>query len=87
MQSSRPREIRKFIEQQFAEIQPDVNRIDHETLLIRNGQYCGHRYQSDGLSAVWFLEENQIKLFDESGHLLRVVCPSDLVRATKNEAA
>jgi hypothetical protein len=86
MQPNRPREIRKFVQQQFAEISPDLDRIDQETLLIRNGQYCGHRYQNDRLTAVWFLEENQLKVYDEAGHVLRVVSPTVLV-ASRSDAA
>jgi hypothetical protein len=43
-----------------------------ETLLIRNGNYCGRRFESDGAHAVWFMEEDQIKLYSPEGLLLSV---------------
>lgn len=43
-----------------------------ETVLIRDGQYCGHRFSNEDLSAVWFSEENEIKVYDQQRKLLRV---------------
>lgn len=43
-----------------------------ETALIRDGLYCGHRFSAGNLSAVWFFEENEVKIFDEHRKLLRV---------------
>lgn len=42
-----------------------------ETLLIRDGYYCGRRFYCDGYQAVWFVEENQIKYFDAQGQLVK----------------
>jgi hypothetical protein len=42
-----------------------------ETLLIRDGFYCGRRFYCDGFQAVWFLEERQIKYFNDEGQLVR----------------
>ena len=44
-----------------------------ETVLIRDGHYCGRRFEMDGNSAVWFIEENQIKCFSQDGSLHTVV--------------
>ena len=75
MNSGRPRQIRQLVQSQFAELRPDCQQIEQETLLIRDGQYCGHRYQGGGLTAVWFLEENQLKFYDTDGGVLQVVKP------------
>jgi len=40
-----------------------------ETILIRNGCYCGRRFEHGGLSAVWFIEEGEIKVFGQEGQL------------------
>ena len=42
-----------------------------ETLLIRDGYYCGRRFYCDGYQAVWFIEEAQIKYFDTEGQLVK----------------
>ena len=44
-----------------------------ESVLIRDGHYCGRRFECDGNSAVWFIEENQIKCFTQEGALHSVV--------------
>jgi hypothetical protein len=40
-----------------------------ETTLVRNGLYCGRRFQLMGFSLIWFQEEGQIKLFGPHGGL------------------
>jgi hypothetical protein len=87
MKSNRPREIRHLVQQQFALFSPTAGPIRHETLLIRDGQYCGHRYQTDGLSAVWFLEEDQVKVYHEDGHVLGVFRPSQAIGHQHPDAA
>jgi hypothetical protein len=42
----------------------------HETILIRNGLYCGRKFQAEGYEVVWFIEEDEIKLFDPCSNLL-----------------
>ncbi len=87
MPTNRPRDIRVLVEQQFAEIRPGSNGIEHEALLIRDGIYCGHRYQKSDLTAVWFFEENQIKVYGAEGGVLRVICPSQHAPNQHPEAA
>lgn len=43
-----------------------------ETVLIRDGYYCGHRFSNDQFNAVWFFEENEIKVYDSNRKLIRV---------------
>ena len=73
MQPSRPRDIRQLVQQQFATIASDAPAIDQETVLIRDGEYCGHRFRHGQLTAVWFFEEHQLKIYDANGHVVRVV--------------
>jgi hypothetical protein len=47
----------------------------NETILIRNGVYCGRKYRCQGHHVVWFVEENEIKFFGPSGDLLRSSSP------------
>ncbi len=42
----------------------------HETILIRNGLYCGRKFQAYGYEVVWFIEEDEIKFFGPLGNLL-----------------
>jgi hypothetical protein len=41
-----------------------------ETTLIRDGSYCGRRFSLHGYSLVWFIDEQQIKLYAQDGSLL-----------------
>ena len=41
-----------------------------ETILIREGFYCGRSFVCDGLRAVWFVEENVLKFFNRDNSLL-----------------
>lgn len=43
----------------------------HETLLIRNGLFCGRKFQCEGHLVVWFIEEDEIKYFGPCGDLLK----------------
>lgn len=43
----------------------------HETILIRNGLFCGRKFQGEGHEVVWFLEEDEIKFFSPCGDLLK----------------
>jgi hypothetical protein len=42
-----------------------------ETTLIRDGAYCGRKFSLSGYSIIWFIDEQQIKLFGQSGSLLQ----------------
>ena len=43
-----------------------------ETALIRDGHYCGHKFLSGKLSAVWFFEESEVKVYGPDRKLLWV---------------
>jgi hypothetical protein len=42
-----------------------------ETTLIRDGSYCGRKFSWSGYSIIWFIDEQQIKLFGQNGSLLQ----------------
>jgi len=47
-----------------------------ETILIRDGYYCGRRLQCGDFEAIWFVEENQVKFYD-ADHSLAIVCAAN----------
>jgi hypothetical protein len=49
---------------------PTVESL-HETILIRNGLFCGRKFQCEGHEVVWFIEEDEIKFFSPCGDLLK----------------
>ncbi len=45
------------------------NPILGESILIRDGFYCGRRFHLAEHRAVWFLEEDVLKIYSHSGEL------------------
>lgn len=61
---------RQFVQSAFSTLgSPDAIE---ETVLIRDGLYCGHQFLSGKLSAVWFFEESEVKIFGPNRQLLSV---------------
>lgn len=72
--------VRARVRTLFAEMgamQGPVDEPMDEAVLIRDGHYCGRRFEMCGNSAVWFIEENQIKCFTQEGALHSVVDATD----------
>jgi hypothetical protein len=61
--------VRQSLQQWFAAHCEPAELQFEESILIRNGFYCGRKFHFNKFSAVWFLEENQLKIFDEEGVL------------------
>jgi hypothetical protein len=70
--------IRDFIQNLFQQAGAEANSPTHEALLIRDGYYCGRKFECDGLQAIWFIEEHQIKLYGQNGHLQSCEVPRHL---------
>lgn len=49
--------VRERVAQAFAEQELASDQEIRETILIRNGCYCGRRFETDGGHAIWFCEE------------------------------
>jgi hypothetical protein len=64
--------VRQTIHAALASAGCDLESLQ-ETILIRGGMYCGRRFQGSHGSAVWFIEESQIKYFGPDGALLQAV--------------
>jgi hypothetical protein len=44
----------------------------HTAWLIRDGFVVGRRFECGPIKAVWFFDENEVKIFDTDGKLLKV---------------
>ena len=62
--------VRQIVKQAFAE--RDVSPLGEccESILIRDGYYCGRCFTWGDHRAVWFMEENIIKFFSRESGLL-----------------
>jgi hypothetical protein len=58
-----------------------------ETLLIRDGVYCGHRFCRNDYQAVWFIEENQVKFYGPGGELLHCFDAVEVMQQYSPQAA
>jgi hypothetical protein len=47
--------------------------ILRETILIRNDFYCGRRFFTPNHHAIWFIEEDELKIYHRSGNLMCVL--------------
>ncbi|MEX2173483.1 MAG: hypothetical protein WD872_03920 [Pirellulaceae bacterium] len=65
--------VRRLVTASFVELgEPHAEQL-RETILIRGGAYCGRRFEADTATAIWFLEENQVKLYRADGSVARVI--------------
>ena len=58
-----------------------------ETILVRDGFYCGRCFTLGDLRAVWFLEENVIKFFCRDAGMFRTCSPEPTVAAPRSLVA
>jgi hypothetical protein len=65
--------VRRLVLQAFVELGLAEPSEIHETILVRDGYYCGRRFETQSASAIWFVEENQVKVFQADGRVARVL--------------
>lgn len=78
--------VRQLVRNEFLRHGADSASEMRETILVQNGFFCGHRFDMDGLSAVWFVEERQVKCFSRDGAVLSVLTPDMPSRALRRAA-
>ncbi|MFO7901835.1 MAG: hypothetical protein ACQESR_00120 [Planctomycetota bacterium] len=66
-------EIRSLVRNRFDKAGAPMEATLEEAMLIRHGCFCGRRFHADGLQAIWFIEENQIKFYDREGSITEVL--------------
>ena len=69
---SQLKRTREYVEQTFQELDQESSLPLREAVLIRDGHYCGHRFSRGELSAVWFFEEDQIKIYGRDRKLVQI---------------
>ena len=67
--------VRDLIQRTFEDFGIDGSEPPRETLLIRDGHFCGRRFCHESMDAIWFVEENEIKFYDSTGAVVRVIAP------------
>jgi len=78
--------VRRVVSQAFARLGHVEPAEIRETILIRDGYYCGRRFETDAATAVWFVEENQVKVYRADGTIAQVLDPGS-IGSTRQAAA
>lgn len=60
-------QVRQIVIAAFASLGVAHPQECRESILIHDGNYCGRRFETEGAHAVWFVEENQIKVTSGDG--------------------
>jgi hypothetical protein len=79
-------EIRRHARSRFQTLGAEAHAELIETILIRDGYYCGRRFECDGWTAIWFVEEQQVKLYDRDGRVLTTCSVADLLQDRRTAA-
>ncbi len=72
--------IRLAIADQLTQFGVQPTDSMHETILIRNGLFCGRKFQLQGHEVVWFIEEDEIKFFSPVGELVKATSAISFLR-------
>ena len=72
--------VRHVVRGAFVELGAEVGSALSEHILVRDDAYCGRRFVVDGLQAIWFVEEDQIKVHAQDGSVARVMSVEEAVR-------
>src|SRR5437867_1836320 len=80
-------DIHHLVVETFAQLGLSRGAEPRETILIRDGIYCGRRFDVEKGHAVWFLEEEQLKFFRDDGRLARVIEPIVALPHARRQAA
>jgi hypothetical protein len=68
--------VRQLIQSTFSELGAVAPVEMRENILIRDEMYCGRRFRSGDYQAIWFIEEDEIKIYAQGGAVLRVMSAS-----------
>ena len=61
--------LRQRVREVFCDLGGSTETQLHESILIQNGLYCGRKLTCNGLLAIWFEEEDELKIYRD-GELL-----------------
>ncbi len=79
--------VRRRVARTFAELSAGGADQLCESILIRDGAYCGRRFAAPAGHAIWFVEEDEIKFYDAAGKLTSVVATRDETELPQRIAA
>lgn len=63
---------------------PAEPAITGESILVRDEFYCGRRFRAEQFHAIWFIEEDQLKIFRRSGQWLQTMSAAEIDAACED---
>lgn len=75
---SKTTQIRLYIAMRLESLGALADSNLTESLLMRDGNYCGHRFRRGDLQAVWFVDEDQIKFYNADGTVADKTAASEI---------
>jgi hypothetical protein len=78
--------VRRFVRSTFEELGGPVKTVE-ETVLLRGEHYCGRRFRSGSMVAVWFSDENELKFYSPQGGIARVFRPAVVIEPAYQQRA
>jgi hypothetical protein len=81
--SQRLAAVRRCLDRWLDAQNPDSEIEIRDSVLIRNGFYVGRRFLLGTFSAVWFMEEDEVKVHDASGSMIARFGSQDIDRASQ----
>jgi hypothetical protein len=79
--------VRRAVRNHFLELGADVDLQLNEHILVRHDAYCGRRFFADGLQAIWFVEEDQVKIHARDGTVVQVMSSEEAARRAGDRKA
>ncbi len=64
--------VRQLVYEAFREMGVGDPIEPHESMLIQGGYFCGRRFICGDFQAVWFFEDNQVKVYSADGGVWKV---------------
>lgn len=71
--------VRGIVRDTFIVLGEKYGSVIQESVLIRDGIYCGHRFRGEKAQAVWFIEEDELKFYGRDGLVCQTLHPSHAV--------
>ena len=79
--------VRRWVHDTFRKRGTPEDERPIETILVREGYYCGRRFACASLRAVWFVEEDMVKVFGPQGEFLEATRVSEAAEEPVRKAA
>ena len=65
--------VRDIAARTLAELRLSDGTPPRESVLLRDGIYCGRRFEAEHGDALWFFEEDELKIIGADGRVRRVI--------------